>query len=162
MTLIFCSTCSPSLVEHFWYPYHGVMMSRTFSTGLWISKNTQKQGGPPQLNHVKINIFLLSNLKISIKIHTKIAFPLIKIVRGLIWSCTFLQRVPLIMSNMLDTHIMLRWHLDRSVEDFKKDFSNCKNTTFSVRIFKRFLHCLKTLWKSLLKKLYFCNLHNLI
>ena len=101
-----------------------------------FQKIPKNRGVALQLNHVKINIFLLSNLKISIKIHTKITFPLLKIVRGLIWSCTFFQRVPLIMSNMLDTHIMLRWHLDRSVEDFKKDFSDCKNTTFSVRIVK--------------------------
>ena len=126
-----------------------------------FQKIPKNRGVALQLNHVKINIFLLSNLKISIKIHTKITFPLIKIVRGLIWSCTFLQRVPLIMSNMLDTHIMLRWHLDRSVEDFKKDFSDCKNTTFSVRIFKGSYDGLEKIWNSLLKKLYFCNLKTL-
>ena len=114
-----------------------------------------------QLNHVIIAIFSLSDLKSSMKIHTEITFPLVKIVRGLIWASTFLQPVPLIISNMLDIHITLRWHLDRTVEEFKKDLSNWKNTTFSVRIFKGSSDNVETFWKSLLKKLYFCNLKDL-
>ena len=42
MIMIFCSTCSPMHEDHFTYPYHGVMMSRKFSTAGWSWKTPPK------------------------------------------------------------------------------------------------------------------------
>ena len=42
MIMIFYSTCSPTPVDDFTYPYHGVMMSRKFSTGGWSWKTPPK------------------------------------------------------------------------------------------------------------------------
>ena len=42
MTMIFYSTCSPTPVDDFTYPYYGVTMSRKFSTGAWSWKTPPK------------------------------------------------------------------------------------------------------------------------
>ena len=52
-SVIFCSTWSPMFVDDFTYPYQGVMLSRKFSTGLWISKNTQNYGGCSSIESCK-------------------------------------------------------------------------------------------------------------
>ena len=89
------------------------------------------------------------------KIMTHFTFSSVKIVWDVVRVFCCLQRVLLIIRNMLDTNSMCQCPLRRFLRSSKNILLVSKKTTFSQRIFKEILGSLETLWKSFIKMLSF-------